>query len=210
MLRVGLTGGLASGKTHVGRELVALGCHLLQADQIGHQLLQPEGAAYARVVEAFGPSILTPDNKIDRKKLGSIVFAQPAELKRLNEIVHPLVFQEQERWFADVAAGDPAAIAVVEAAIMVEIGSYQRYDKLILAYCTEEQQIARAMARDGLSEAAVRDRLARQMPLAEKKRHADYLIDTSGTREQTNAQVRQVYQALARQASAQGAQEGAK
>jgi len=196
MLRVGLTGGLASGKSHVGQILVELGCHLLEADKVGHQLLEPEGAAYSAVVDTFGKGILAGDGRIDRKKLGAIVFQDPAQLKRLNEIVHPLVFTEQEAWFARIAERDPRAIAIIEAAIMVETGSYDRYDKLILVHCSEEQQVARAMARDGLSEEAVRARLARQMPLAEKMRFAHYLIDTSGSREATDAQVRKTYERL--------------
>ena len=196
MLRVGLTGGLASGKSSVGHILVELGCHLLEADKVGHRVLQPGAAAYAPVVAHFGPTILDAAGRIDRKKLGAIVFSHPAELEALNKIVHPLVFAEQERWFAAIAAQDPGAIAIIEAAIMVETGSYNRYDKLILAHCGQQQQVARAMARDGLSEAAVRDRLARQMPLADKKRYADYLIDTSGPREQTRAQVAQLHTTL--------------
>lgn len=196
MLRVGLTGGLASGKSFVGNVLAELGCHILEADRLGHQVLEPAGAAYAPVVEAFGPKILDAGGRIDRKQLGAIVFADPGQLEKLNQIVHPLVHTLQEQWFAEVAAQEPKAIAVVEAAIMIEIGSYRRYDKLILAHCPEPLQVARAMERDQTTEAAVRARLARQLPLAEKKRYADFLIDTSGTPEQTRAQVIAVYNAL--------------
>jgi dephospho-CoA kinase len=196
MLKVGLTGGLASGKSSVGHILAELGCYLLEADKVGHQLLEPGGGAYAAVVEAFGREILQADGRVDRRKLGAIVFSDPAQLERLNKIVHPLVFAEQERWFAAIAARDPEAIAIIEAAIMVETGSYQNYDRLILAHCREEQQVSRAMARDGLTESAVRARLARQMPLEEKKRFAHYLIDTSGTPGETRAQVTQLHQIL--------------
>ena len=196
LLRVGLTGGLASGKSFVGRILAELGCHVLEADKLGHQVLQPDGPAYQPVIVEFGPQILLPDGRIDRQQLGAIVFTDPARLERLNAIVHPLVFNLQEQWFAEVARRDPHAIAVVEAAIMIEIGSYRRYEKLIVAFCTEEQQLARAMERDHATADSVRARLARQMPLAEKKRFADFLIDTFGTQEQTRQQVMAVHAAL--------------
>jgi dephospho-CoA kinase len=196
MLKVGLTGGLASGKSTVGQLLLAHGCHLLEADKIGHHLLDLTGPAYAPVLAAFGPGILASNQSIDRKKLGAVVFAEPAELEKLNKIIHPLVFQEQERWFHQIAQRDLHAIAIVEAAIMIEIGSYRRYDKLILVHCSEAQQIARAMARDGLAEAAIRQRLARQLPLEEKKRYAHFLIDTSGAPENTRRQVADVFAAL--------------
>lgn len=196
LLRVGLTGGLASGKSSVGRILSELGCHVLEADQLGHQVLQPDGPAYQPVIDEFGPRILLPDGRIDRQQLGAIVFSDPARLEKLNAIVHPLVFTLQEEWFAQVARRDPHGIAVVEAAIMIEIGSYRRYGKLIVVFCTEEQQLARAMERDHATAEAVQARLGRQMPLAEKKCFADFLIDTSGTPEQTRQQVRAVHAAL--------------
>ena len=196
MMRVGLTGGLASGKSFVGKLLAELGCHVLEADKLGHQVLEPAGPAYAPVLQTFGPQILDPQDRIDRKKLGALVFAHPHQLEKLNRIVHPLVFQLQEEWFGQVAQSDPQAIAVVEAAIMIEIGSYRRYDQLILAHCSERQQIERAMARDHATEQAIKDRLARQMPIEEKKRFANFLVDTSGTTDQTRHQVKAVYDAL--------------
>ncbi|MBI4890435.1 MAG: dephospho-CoA kinase [Acidobacteria bacterium] len=198
MLRIGLTGGLASGKTFVGQALQDLGCHLLKADDLGRQVLEPGQPAFQKAIDAFGPGILSPDGQIDRRRLGQIVFHQPEELNLLNSLVHPAVIALEESWIHAVAAHDPAAIAVVEAAILVETGSYRRFDKLVLALCTTEQQIERAIKRDGLSRDEVIARLARQMPLAEKRTYADYVIDTSGPKEDTLAQVRALYAELRR------------
>ena len=195
MLRVGLTGGFATGKSFVGRALVDLGCHLLQADQVGHAVLAPDGEAYAAVIAEFGRGIVDPDGTIARKRLGEIVFAHPEKLAKLNALVHPAVFDRQEVWFAQLPAN---AIAVVEAAIMIETGSYRRYDRIILTVCRPELQIARAMERDHLTEAQVRERLARQMPESEKRKYAHYVIDTSGTPEETLEQTAQVCAQLKR------------
>jgi dephospho-CoA kinase len=196
MLRVGLTGGLATGKSFIAQILGYLGCHLISADELGHKALSPSGDAYEPVMKAFGGGILREDRTIDRRKLASIVFEQPDLLARLNAIVHPVIFQQEEELIRQYAANDPAGIVVVEAAIMIEAGSYTHYQKLIVAVCTEEQQIERAMRRDNLSRDQVEARLRRQMPLAEKIRLADYLIDTSGPKEDTIRQTESVYQSL--------------
>ncbi len=196
MLRVGLTGGLASGKSFVGRTLAELGCLLIQADELGHQVLEPGGEAYEGVVREFGPRILDADGKIDRRKLGELVFHDSGRLAKLNALVHPPVWSRERKLIDDFAAAHPHGIAIVEAAILVETGSYRDYAKLIVAVCSEAQQIERAMSRDGLTREQVLDRLSRQMPLAEKIKYADYVIDTSGAKEATLAQTRAVYQAL--------------
>jgi len=196
MLRVGLTGGLASGKSFVGSCLQELGCYLIQADTLGREIINPGGEAYAEVVEAFGPSILQPDGAIDRRRLAAEVFGQPDRLALLNRLVHPHVFAREERLVEQYKSLDPRGIVVVEAAIMIEAGSYQRCDKLIVAVCGEEQQIERAMKRDATTREEVLARLRIQMPLSEKRKFADYVIDTSGDKEQTRHQVRNVYEAL--------------
>jgi len=196
MLKVGLTGGLASGKTFVATLLENHGCHVIHADRIGHEVLLPEGEAYPAVVQEFGCDILQPDGHIDRKILGKLVFADPKRLELLNELVHPHVFRRQEEFFARVAAQDPAGIAIVEAAIMIEVGSYKRYDRLIVTYCSPEQQIERFREREGASEADARARLERQMPLDAKRKFADYVIDTSGPKGETARRVEEVYQKL--------------
>lgn len=196
MLRVGLTGGLATGKSFVGRALADLGCHLLQADELGHAALEPGGGAYQGAVEVFGRGILDPEGRIDRRRLGLRVFASPEDLARLNALVHPVVIAQQQTWFEELERRDPRAIGVVEAAILIETGSYRRFSKLILTVCEPDQQIERAMKRDGLSREEVLRRLDRQMPLTEKRHYADYVIDTSGDKADTLDQVARLYAML--------------
>jgi dephospho-CoA kinase len=196
MLKVGLTGGLATGKTHVAGVLAQLGCHVLSADQLGHQVLLPGGEAYDGVVREFGPQILGSDGGIDRRSLAVQVFEHPERLQRLNLLVHPHVIRREELWLAQIRATDPSAIAVIEAAILIETGSYKRFDRLILTVCSREVQVHRHMERSGESEAEARARVARQMPLEAKRRYADYVIDTSGSRDDTGRQVREVFRQL--------------
>ncbi len=196
MLRVGLTGGLASGKSFVGHALRDLGCHLIEADELGHQVLLPGAEAYDAVVNEFGDEILDQDRFIDRRKLGAVVFGNPALLEKLNRLVHPPVVERQRRMIDEIARADPQAIVVVEAAILVETGIYKRFDRLIVAVCTPEQQMERAMKRGTYTKEEVTERLSRQLPLEEKLRVADYVVDTSGTKENTLEQVRAVYGSL--------------
>jgi dephospho-CoA kinase len=196
MLRVGLTGGLASGKSFVGHALADLGCHLIQADELGHQVLLPGAEAYDAVVNEFGEEILDQDALIDRRKLSAVVFGNPERLAKLSSLVHPPVIAREERMVAEIARSDPQAIIVVEAAILIETGSYKRFDRLIVAVCDQEQQVERAMKRDAYNREEVLARLSRQLPLEEKVRLADYVINTSGTKENTLEQVRTVYNSL--------------
>jgi dephospho-CoA kinase len=196
MLRVGLTGGLASGKSFVGRALAGLGCFLIQADELGHQVIEPGGEAYEGVVALFGREILNAGAKIDRRRLASLVFADPEKLAQLNALVHPPVKARERALAAGFAREHPDGIAVTEAAILVETGSYKDYDRLIVAVCRPEQQIERSMERDGVSREEVLNRLRRQMPLQEKVKRADFIIDTSGSKEDTLQQVRTVYDSL--------------
>jgi dephospho-CoA kinase len=198
MLKVGLTGGLACGKTYVGQALAQLGCHLIQADELGHQVLLPSGAAYADVVREFGSGILNADGTIDRKRLATAAFGKPESLAALNRLVHPHVFRRERELMDQFAQSDPHGIAVVEAAILIETGTYKDYDRLILVECEERQQIERALKRDHADRVEVLARLSRQMPLAEKRKFAHYLIDTSGSKEDTLRRVREVYDALRR------------
>jgi dephospho-CoA kinase len=196
MLRVGLTGGLASGKSFVGSALADLGCLLVRSDELGHQVLEPEGEAYEGAVREFGPDILTAEGKIDRRKLAALVFHDPEQLAKLNALVHPPVRARTRQLLAAYAGDHPRGIAVVEAAILVETGSYRDYAKLIVAVCGRERQIERALARGGVTREEVLERLSRQMPLEEKVKYADYVIDTSGDKENTRAQVRELYASL--------------
>ncbi len=196
MLKVGLTGGLASGKSFVGQAFAALGCYLIQADEIGREVMQPGGEAFGPIVKEFGPAVLASDGAIDRKRLAAIVFASPERLMALNSLVHPPVIRRQDRRMAEIAAQDSGAIVIVEAAVMIEAGTYKRLDKLVLAVCTEQQQVQRAMLRSGLSREEALARIRSQMPLVEKRRFADYVVDTSGTEEETVRQVGAVYNLL--------------
>ena len=198
MLKVGLTGGLACGKSFVGEALAAMGCLLIQADELGHEVLAPGGEAYEGVVNEFGRDILASDGTIDRRALAARVFGDKTRLERLNALVHPAVIRQEEERVAEFAARDPHGIAIVEAAILIETGSYKRFDKMILVTCTEERQIERAMRREGAVEADVRARLSRQMATSEKRKFADFVIDTSGEKEDTLRQTRAVYQELRR------------
>jgi dephospho-CoA kinase len=196
MLRVGLTGGLASGKSFVGSALESLGCRVIRADQLGHQVLARDGEAYADVVAAFGSGILAEDGGIDRRKLAAEVFGHPERLQLLNSLVHPWVVRREERAMEEFARTEPHGIAVVEAAILIETGSHRRFDWLIVVVCSPEEQVRRAMKRDHLTREEVEARLRHQLPLVEKKKYADFVIDTSGEKEETLRQVRAVYEAL--------------
>jgi dephospho-CoA kinase len=198
MLKVGLTGGLACGKTFVGEALARMGCLLIQADELGHDVLAPGGEAYQGVLKEFGSEILAGDGTIDRRALAARVFGDAGRLARLNALVHPAVIRREEELIAGFAAREPQGIAVVEAAILIETGSYKRFDKLILVTCSEEQQLERAMRREGAVESDMRARLNRQMPVAEKRKFADFVIDTSGEKEDTLRQSLAVYEELRR------------
>jgi dephospho-CoA kinase len=196
MLKVGLTGGLATGKTFVGTCLKDLGCHVIEADQLGHQVMEPGGEAYPKVVEAFGPGILNPDGTIDRRKLAALVFGDAERLAVLSSFVHPPVYRLEAELLAQAERSDPEGIAVVEAAILIETGSYNRFARLILAVCSEEEQIRRSMKRDGVTRDEVVARIRNQMPLEEKRHYADYIIDTSESKQETVRRVAEVYDSL--------------
>ncbi|MBZ5623255.1 MAG: dephospho-CoA kinase [Acidobacteriia bacterium] len=198
MLKVGLTGGLACGKTFVGEALASYGCFLIQADELGHEVLAPGGEAYEAVVREFGNNILADNGEVDRHALATRVFASPDSLARLNALVHPPVVRREEQLLEGFAAREPHGIAVVEAAILIETGSYRRFDRMILVTCSEEQQVERALRRDGAVLDDIRARLSRQMPLEEKRKFADFVIDTSGEKENTLRQTRAVYESLRR------------
>jgi dephospho-CoA kinase len=198
MLKVGLTGGLASGKSFVGRALEQMGCLLIQADELGHAVLEPGAEAYDAVIAEFGRGILDSDGRIDRRRLGVEVFNNPERLEKLNALVHPPVRARARKLMETFAQREPDGIAVSEAAILIETGSYRNYDRLIVATCGEQQQIERAMERDRLSREEVLARLRRQMPLQEKVKYADYVIDTSGDKQRTLDQTRAVFEELRR------------
>jgi len=205
MLKVGLTGGIASGKSVVGEMLVALGAHLVQADRIAHQLMLPGQPVYNEVVRHFGGGILNADLSVNRAKLAEAAFgsmAAPAasRVQELNRIVHPAVIRSQDEWMEEMGRQDAHAVAIVEAALILEAGAAKRFNRLIVVTCNEDQRIARFAARQKLTLEAARKeverRMAAQLPEAEKIKAADYVIDNSGSLDQTREQVEQVWKQL--------------
>lgn len=220
MLKVGLTGGIASGKSVVGEMLVALGARLVQADRIAHQLMRPGEAVYNEVVRHFGGTILNRDGSLNRAKLAELAFGaadparqanpsglppaassrMPSRVEELNRIVHPAVIRSQEEWMEEMGRQDPHSVAIVEAALILEAGAGKRFDRLIVVTCSDEQRIGRFAARQKLNlDAARREverRMAAQLPEAEKIKAADYVIDNSGSLDYTREQVQQVWTKL--------------
>jgi dephospho-CoA kinase len=196
MLRVGLTGGYATGKSFVASELDKRGCLLIYADRLGHEVMAPGGPAYTPIVKRFGAGVLDKDGAIDRKKLAALVFGDEGLLEELNGIVHPAVFDREEALLAEFAARDPNAIVVMESAILIETGRYKVFDRLILTACSESLQVSRGMKRDRLPRSEVLKRIRNQMPLEEKEKFADFVIDTSGSKAETVVRVAAVYQSL--------------
>lgn len=188
MLRVGLTGGIACGKSTVAAMLREMGFRVLDADLLAHQLIEPGQPAYEEVLREFGREICDAQGRIDRARLGAIVFAEPAKLAKLNRIVHPRVLEASDGQFAEWAKTEPHGAAFIEAALLVEAGYHRRLDRLVVAWCTPEQQKERLIARGMKREEAER-RIGAQMPIGEKKGFATDLIDCSGTLEETRKQV---------------------
>ena len=204
MLKVGLTGGIASGKSVVGEMFAAVGVHVIQADVIAHRLMQPGESVYKQVVEHFGSGILNPDRVINRAKLAEAVFGDSPRVEDLNRIVHPAVVAEQDRWMEEVGRADAHAIAMVEAALILEAGAEDRFDCLVVVTCRPEQRAKRWAQRLHLDEETARRevtrRMAAQLPDEEKIKAADYVIDNSGSLDQTERQVREVFAQLKNQA----------
>ncbi len=192
MLHVGLTGGIACGKSTVAAMMREFGCVVLEADPLAHRLIEPGQPAYEEVVNEFGRQVRAADGRIDRARLAAIVFADRAQLEMLNRIVHPRVVEALDRELAELARTQPQAVAVVEAALLIESGYHKRLDRLAVVWCALEQQIERLVdprAGRGMTREQAERRIAAQMPLDEKRRLADYEIDCSGSLEQTRRQV---------------------
>ena len=218
MLKIGLTGGIASGKSVVGEMFVKLGAHLIQADAVAHWLMEPGRPVYEEVVRRFGPGILNADRTFNRPRLAEAAFGRargergasselPAtgtnmgpRVQELNAIVHPAVIAQENEWMNEIEARDPNAIAIVEAALILEAGTADRFDYLVVVTCHPEQRIERLARRLGISEEAARAevtrRMAAQMSDEEKIKAADFVIDNSGPVESTEGQVRDVFATL--------------
>src|SRR5579863_720606 len=195
MKRIGITGGIASGKSAVAGMLRELGFRVIDADRVGHEVIEPGTPAYDEIVREFGAGVVGADRRIDRGKLGAIVFADTGKLGRLNKIVHPRVEEEMVRQFADWEKSGVKDAAFVEAALLAEAGYQKNLDGLVVAWCKAEQQVERLIAR-GLSEVEARRRIASQMPVEEKLKFATEKIDCSGTLEETRRQVKELAKGL--------------
>jgi dephospho-CoA kinase len=191
MKRLGITGGIASGKSAVAGMLRELGFRVIDADALGHEVMEPGTRAYDEIVAEFGAGVVGADGRIDRRRLGALVFADAEKLKRLNAIVHPRVEEEMVRLFGEWEKNGVADAAFVEAALLVEAGYQKNLDGLVVAWCRPEQQIERLLAR-GLSEVEARRRIAAQMPVGEKLKFATEKIDCSGSMEETRRQVEEL------------------
>ena len=196
MLKVGLTGSIAVGKSFVLGILSELGCRVLDADATAREVVAPGSAGLQSVVDTFGNQVLREDGTLDRTTLAEIVFSNHEKRQLLNSLLHPLIIAAQDDQIRKWQCEDPRGIAVIDAALMIESGGYKRFDKLIVVHCRDEVQLERLMTRDGLSREQAAQRIAAQMPQAEKKQLADYLIDTSNGFEAARARTTEVYQAL--------------
>lgn len=198
MLKVALTGGIATGKSYVLERFRAHGAPTIDADLLVHQALAPGAAAAQAVRSRFGPDVLDHGGAIDRRKLGAIVFADPAARRDLEAILHPAVYDEIVRWFRDLETRAAATLAVADIPLLFETGREAAFDKVIVIACDPALQVRRIVARDGISEKEARQRLSAQLPIAEKIGRADFVIRTDGVKEETDRQVRDVYEALLR------------
>ncbi len=196
LLTAGMTGGIACGRSTLGRIFSRLGAFVIDMDRVAHQLMAPGGAAVPGVLDAFGPAARAATGGVDRKALGAIVFSDAAARARLESILHPMIIAESERRIEEFAASQARGIVMVDAALLVETGGWRRYQRLIVVHCDPGLQLRRLMARDHLDEEQAARRIAAQAPLADKIRLADYVIDTSGTLAESEARAHEVYALL--------------
>ena len=196
MLIVGLTGGVASGKTGTSQVLKEEGAYIIDADQIARELVQPQKPAWNELIRAFGKEILQEDGSIHRKKLAEKVFADPKQRKRLNQILHPRIKEEMGRRTKEIGQKDPEAIVVIDAPLLVELGDHHEMDKLIVVNSTQTQQIERLKERDGIGPEAALKILSSQMSLGEKVKLADFIIGNEGSLEETKKRAREVFKEL--------------
>lgn len=197
MLLVGLTGGIGSGKSEVARMFVRRGAHLIDADELAREAVEPGRPALERIAEAFGTEVFNPDRTLDRAKLGRLIFDDPEKRDLLNSIIHPYVFREEERRRKTIEQKDPKAIVLFDAALLIETGSHQLMDKVILVTIDRRMQLDRIMKRDGLGREEAVKRIEAQMPQSKKKGKADYIIDGGQPLDVIETQVRKIYEELA-------------
>jgi dephospho-CoA kinase len=209
LLKVGLTGGIASGKSVVGEMFASLGAHLIEADRIAHELMQPGEPVYQEVVRRFGSGILNPDGTVNRPKLAEAAFGNPSQsmpsrVKELNQIVHPAVIMKQDHWMEEIGRADPHAIAMVEAALIIEAGAASHFDRMVVVTCRPGQRVDRWAKSRGIdverAKKEVARRMAAQLTDEEKVKVADFVIDNSGSLDATRLEVKEIYGRLRVQA----------
>jgi len=198
MLIVGLTGGVASGKTAVSQILREEGAYLIDADQIARELVQPHTATWNELIRVFGKGILQEDGSIHRKRLAAKVFSDSEQRNLLNQILHPRIKVEMDRRVKEIGQKDPNAIVVIDAALLIELRNHREMDKVIVVTSTEKQQIERLKKRDGVDQEEAQKILSSQMPLEEKLKVADLVIRNEGSFEETKKRVKKVFQELKR------------
>lgn len=196
MLLVGLTGGVATGKSTVARMFKRFGAVVIDADQLARDMVQPDRPAWRAIVRSFGKGVLNPDRTMDRHALGVIVFHDKSKLRRLEQIIHPRVAREQARLARQAARKDPRAVVVYDVPLLFEAGITRRVDKIIVVTADQETQIARLKKRNGLSRSQALRRIRSQMPLARKIGRADVVLDGTRSRSFLRAQVRKLYRSL--------------
>ena len=196
MLIVGLTGGVASGKTAVSQVLKEEGAYIIDADQIARELVQPHQPAWKELIRAFGQEILQEDGSIHRKKLAAKVFADPEQRKLLNQILHPRIREEMGRRAKEIGQQDPEAIVVIDGPLLVELGDHRKMDKLIVVTSTRSQQLERLKDRDEANPEEALRMVSAQMPLEEKLKFADIVIRNEGSLEETKKRAREVFKVL--------------
>jgi dephospho-CoA kinase len=196
MLKVGLTGSIAVGKTFVCEVFRELGVPVLDADKSAREVVEPNSKGLNRIIDAFGSEILQPNGTLDRLKLGAIVFSDSTKRETLNSIIHPLVFEAQDDWLRNLEQKGVDKMAIIDAALMIESNGYERFDKIIVVWCDAEIQIERLMNRNELSQDDAIKRINTQLPQEEKKKFGDYLIDTSDGFESARQQVFEVFAEL--------------
>jgi dephospho-CoA kinase len=196
MLNVGLTGGIASGKSTVVRMLLEKGAIVIDHDRLAHFAYEPGGPSYEAIVEGFGREILAPDGKINRKKLGAIVFKNPERLKDLNGIVHPVVLSGWKKKLAEIERQNPRAVVISDVPLLIEVGWQKEVDVVLLVYAAPEVQVERVKERNGHTLEEARERLAAQMHMNEKRQYADLVIENSGTLDELQKQVDAMWERL--------------
>jgi dephospho-CoA kinase len=196
MLTVGLTGGVASGKTAASQVLKEEGAYVIDADKVSRELVQPHTSTWNELIRVFGEDIVQKDGSIDRKKLAARVFSNGAQRKLLNQILHPRIREEMERRTREIGQRNPEAIVVIDAALLVELGDYREMDKVIVVTATEKQQVERLKDRDGMDPEDARKILSSQMPLEEKLKAADFVIRNEGSLEEMRRRAKEIFQEL--------------